>query len=442
MKRPVLPPAFAVIVILLLAVLVSCAGDNLVGRQELPEWQWKSTIRITNYPKLKRTIWETGRPPYGPYDKIRLIRLTKDADGKNTRDIGFKNPGKVIFMIPGTWGASSPSTTYAYNENRTLSIYLANHGYDVYSLDFRTSFLPDMATDQFATYEIDISSTGEWTYALFREDIKFCVEAVKTISGAKKVFMTGASRGGRQMFIYASEYPEDLKGLISLDGGGKISPPNKYIQLSEKEYEAAVADFKANGVLLNQLIDYECIQWAGSHPYSVNAPGYGNLADYFERLHSLCGDAPEMKDIIARGFSIDTVADVVAYGLYYLTDPDGRYTNYYGGYIDRRDLIRSVANLTRYWPTIQNLEDRQLHAWDNCPYLDYDDRLADLPLIAFISEFDCPEGSCLDNPDNMTLSDDVTFIFLKDWGHLDIYFGNRQAESISRPLLVWMNDRL
>jgi pimeloyl-ACP methyl ester carboxylesterase len=41
----------------------------------------------------------------------------------------------------------------------------------------------------------------------------------KKLSRAKKIFLAGRSRGGTQMYIYASKYwQEDLKGLIGLDG--------------------------------------------------------------------------------------------------------------------------------------------------------------------------------------------------------------------------------
>ena len=109
--------------------------------------------------------------------------------------------------------------------------------------------------------------------------------------------------------------------------------------------------------------------------------------------------------------------------------------------MDRDVLIQTEANLTRYWPQVQNIEGSQMSAWEDCPYLDYDDNLADLPLIAFLSELFCPGGLCLYLPDNMTLSDDVTFNYLPGYGHLDVYVGKYSLEDVKEPLLEWLNER-
>ncbi len=395
-------------------------------------WNWKSSIRIENYPDLKRTTWEIERPPYGPFDKIALVRIVKDKDSKKTWKMGHRNKKKVIFIIPGTW---SKASVRSRDERISLELYLANNGYDVYGMDFRTSYVPNYAYDQFETYGIDISSTADWTYGVFREDIKTCIEAVKKISGAKKVFLAGRSRGGTQMFIYASKYPGDIKGLISLDGGGKILPSSG-VQMTEEQYQLFVANFKLSGTLLGEVDGYENLQFAGIVPYSESAVGFESLQDAFAFSKAKYGGGD-----LPSGFYLDVYSDVIAYGAHWAWG-EGKVTNYYGGFMDRDVLIQTQAGLTRYWPQIQNIEGSQMNAYEDCPFLDYDDNLTDVPLVAFLSELFCPGGLCLYLPNNMTLSDDATFKYLPGYGHLDVYVGKYSYEDVKQPLLEWMNERL
>jgi len=112
--------------------------------------------------------------------------------------------------------------------------------------------------------------------------------------------------------------------------------------------------------------------------------------------------------------------------------------------MDKDVLIGIEKHFTRYWPAIQDVEGSQLNAYsgDDCPFLDYDDNLADLPLLGFLSELFCPGGLCLYLPGNKTLSSDVTFVYLPGYGHLDVYSGTHALEEVKQPMLDWMNDRL
>jgi len=425
-----------IIVAFLVMISMSISTNSLAKRNHAKKdrWAFKGSNIVENNPGLKNYIWETERPPYGPFDKISLHRVVYEP--YNWKEISGRpapNKKKVIFIIPGTWSRGSSKLT---EDRQSLNLFLANNGYDVYTMDFRTAYIPNYAYDQFETEGIEISSTSDWTYGVFREDIKACIDKAKEVSRAKKVFLAGRSRGGTQMFIYASKYwKKDLKGLISLDGGGKILPPSGD-QLTEVEYGAVVADFKANGTLLSEVSGYEQSQYAGQVPYSPMTVGFETLDEYVEYVQTLYWWAEDPP------LPIKTVSDAVAYGAYYAWGA-GKVTNYYGGFIELDALIKVESNFTRYWPQIQNIEGSQLDAYSGsgCPYLDYDDNLANLPMIAFLSELFCPSGLCLGLPFNKTLSDDVTFHYLPGYGHLDVYVGVYSIDDVKEPLLEWMNER-
>jgi len=428
MKKLLVCTIAAMLVMSFVVVADSSAWHGKKG----PDWVYKG-VTVEDVPAgVKHYVWEIARPPYGPFDKIALHRFVYEPLNKLAiPGLPARDKRKVLFTIPGTWDSGSSKGT---DPNFAENYFFAANGYDVYSMDFRTSQVPNLAYYQFAPYGVDVSPTGDWTYGVFREDIKTCVEKAKQISKAKKLFLAGRSRGGTQLFIYASKYwQEDLKGLISLDGGGKITSPVPADQLSQADYEAKVNLFKTTGPLLAEVSGYETAQFAGVVPFSGLTVG---------------GPLPPVTQ--PNGLPIETVSDLVAYGAYYAWG-EGKVTNYYtpypGGsgetYMYQDVLINIESNFTRYWPAIQDLEGSQLTAYsgEDCPFLDYDDHLADLPMIAFLSELFCPGGLCLYLPGNKTLSDDVTFVYLPGYGHLDVYSGTHSLEDVKEPMLEWMNER-
>ena len=106
-------------------------------------------------------------------------------EGKKKIAVGRpgSNKKKVIFIIPGTWSRGTSGFT---DEEITLNLFLANHGYDVYSMDFRTACLPNLAYDQFEAMGEDISGTADWTYGAFREESKRVWKKPKKSRGQKR----------------------------------------------------------------------------------------------------------------------------------------------------------------------------------------------------------------------------------------------------------------
>jgi len=368
----------------------------------------------------RHSVWEVYREPYGKLDRIALHRLVeKDRNSKDKR--------KVVFMLPGTWQAGGWSKIEDPNINPMH--FLAKNGYDVYTMEFRTSNIPDMDYDQFSKNSIDITATGDWTYGVFREDVKCCVDKIKELSNVHKMFMSGFSRGATLMFIYANKYQGDLMGLVSLDGAIK-----KYPGMGTK-YDKQTYDLLVSMLKLGQLTDPNTNQ---KYPL-IYGPETGNYDSW-----KLAGVLPYSKNIVGgplpEGF--ETVTDFVAEDAYNMMGA-GMFTNYKDGYIDKSTLITALNEFTRYYPSIQTLEDTQLLAYSNVPYLDYDDKTVTLPAIAFLSNISCPDGKAPDsNIPNLTASEDVTVKYLEGYGHMDIMYGLKSLKDIKRPLLEWLNSHI
>jgi hypothetical protein len=416
-------------------------------------WEYKGSSVSEYDSTLKHYVWETARPPYGPFDKISLHRYIRqthhwDADPYSPS----KNPKKVLFIIPGTWDRGFPKGT---NPNISENWFFAANGYDTYAIEFRTGYIkPNLAYDQFAQFGLGdaLNGTTGWTYGVFREDIKACVELAKKLSRAKKLFLAGRSRGGTQLYIYAAKYwKQDLKGLIGLDGGSPWLPAdNPANQKTEAEFLAAVQAFK-NGSLpapyntfLSEVTGYERSGFAGAVPFAKTTVG-GPLPDASSLVPPIPDFAPADKK------EINFVSDLVCYYGYYAWGA-GMVMNYYkpypGGngetYMDREVAIDIYSNFTRYWPRIQDLEGAYMTGYSNCPFLDYDDVGAiTLPIIQLYSELSCPNGVCLSNPSPYRVqSTDVTIKYLPGYGHLDVYAGTHSLEDVKQPVLEWMNARL
>lgn len=392
------------------------------------DWKLTAVKDVKDNARLVHWVWETARPPYGPFDKIKLHRVVK-----KTR-IFFNR--KVIFMIPGTWNAGGWSEITDPNVNTML--FLANNNYDVYTLDFRSMNIPDMDYEQFSELGMDISSTTDWTYGVFREDIKACVNFIKKLSSVDKVFMSGFSRGGYHMYIYASKYQDDLLGMVAFDINVKDLPPQG-TPLDEAAYNQVVDLFKAG--LLEDPMTSGVMPWIYG-AFFLDTLNYNNW--------KLAGVLPYSKNMVGgvlpAGF--DVISDYVADNVHHLWDPfqlgEGALSNYHGGYIDREVLVKSINEFSRYYPHIQSLEDTQMEAYDDVPYFDYDDNNISLPMIAFLTNYiGCPYSICLmDIFPNITQSEDFTLHLLEGYGHMDVLFGKNSLTDVKQPLLDWLNDHM
>ena len=134
---------------------------------------------VKAYADLKEYVWQknASMEPNGPYDKIGLHRLVKTG-------VPLKG---VVFMLPGLYGSgerlvSNPSTdSFTKTENMSQCIYWANRGYDVYTIDYRTHFIP------IDTNKSQLSATADWGMEQYISDIKEAVDKAKASFWSTKI---------------------------------------------------------------------------------------------------------------------------------------------------------------------------------------------------------------------------------------------------------------
>jgi dienelactone hydrolase len=387
-------------------------------------WILTSTEYLDNN-KYQHTTWKSEMDSDDLFSSITLHKLqySRSSDFTDT-----KTDGKIIFMLPGTWQAGGWSQIQDPDLNPMY--YLAYHGYDVYTMDYRMANIPQMQYQQLAEHGVDITIAANWSYGVFREDVKACVDQIKQISSAEKIFMSGFSRGASLMYVYANKYQEDLLGLVTLDGTIKKYPEIPEYQLDEQTYSGMIYLFSSG-----MLNDPET-----GEPF----PFVYNATDHYSSWK--LADALPYEEVMAGGQlpgGYQNVSEFVAADAYELMSGGGAFTNYRDGYIDIQVLVQALNDFTQYYPSVQTFEDMVMAGYHDVPYLDYDDNIVTLPAIAFLTKLTCPWGSApSDQIPNMTTSEDVTITFLDGYGHMDILYGEGAEADVKEPLLQWLNNQL
>src|SRR5271168_3395482 len=137
-----------------------------------------------------------------PFDKIALHRV---AQGPNPPG----HPTAVVLYLPGT----NMNGELALNDPRySFQVFLAEQGIDVWSMDYRTHFIPP------ETEQNDLTELAGWTNELFESDIDAAAKFVREKTGRSRIFVAGFSRGVEFAYLYAATQPANVAGIIALDG--------------------------------------------------------------------------------------------------------------------------------------------------------------------------------------------------------------------------------
>lgn len=377
-------------VISVFPVTVSCEPPEVEG--------WTLTVNrgpIKGNPDLVEYVWNTSRPPYGLYDQIAVRRVMRSD---------LTAGGSVVFILPGTWSSGEQlvhvrkdGVQYGIPDaDKSILLYLAKRGFDVYTLDYRTHFVPHTLTN--------LSFMLNWGWDAWMGDMKAAVDLIKNVSSVDKIYIGGESFGGGAAMNYASVYwAEDLKGIILLDAfwcksAGKLGLETNSFNLTE-----AIENMTASG-------DYS---WP-------SAGGPNNPIWAYALAH------PE--EILLSFYLMDQL---------YLSGT----ANPYGyPWSQPAPMFAILASFDPFWPTRLGNESLAYLDWINCPYLsyDFDDHYIeiDVPVIAFLSErFGYAYWGDLVNG---IANPDFTGTLLGGYGHLDVFAGTYVREDVNEPTYQWL----
>ncbi len=361
-------------VLLLLVATIASAADfqavgtahELNGARGIYEWTFQATV---------------GK---SPFDKIALHRVTK-----------LMNPGThpeaVMLYLPGT----NMNGEIALEDPRySFQVYLAEQGVDVWSMDYRTHFIPP------ETPQSDLSELAGWTNDLFESDIDAAAKFVRDESVRGQIFVAGFSRGVEFAYLFAAEHPDRVAGIIALDGFIPTHPMR--------------------------------MQPGTPGQYADDIGGKHLTYDKRYKLMRMVIDNPDQPAPIPK---YKTARENLEHVMFDAAPGNGAFANMQAGYSDAVVLAKLLIAFDRYWPSVQNGEN------PFTPQLLTSLKASKIPVIAFAStNFGADWPGQVEESAKSTGAPDPSFTRLDNWGHLDVLAGTKSESQVFAPTAAWIKQ--
>jgi pimeloyl-ACP methyl ester carboxylesterase len=386
MKRRI---PIAVCLAMTLAFAIALGASDPRGAIASPAPQAFSQLGAPRALKGAAGIYEwhfvAARGP-SPFDRIGLHRI---ANGPAAPP----HPEIVMFYLPGT----NMNGEIAVDDSRySMPVYLAVHGVDVWTMDYRTHFVaPDTPAPKLAVM------TG-WTNRVFDGDIEAAVAFVSAETHNDKLFIAGFSRGASFAYLFAALHPQNVAGLVILDG---FIPRRPASAMPAGRVADDIAGRHLTYDKRRALMEAVIRDPGGPAPL----PKYKSAA---ENLEHVVYDADG------------------AFGGH------GGLANPQGGFSDPSVLARVLIGYDRWWPAVQD--------FDNPFDANVLARLkaSKIPVIAFAStNISAQWQAMVAESAAATGSADVTVKRLVGWGHLDVICGTHAEGDVYAPVLAWLRRR-
>jgi pimeloyl-ACP methyl ester carboxylesterase len=343
------------------------AAHELKGAPGIYEWKFEATV---------------GK---SPFDKIALHRVAK---GRNPP----AHPEAVVLYLPGT----NMNGEVALEDQRySFQVYLAEHGVDVWSMDYRTHFIPPQ------TPQSDLSELAGWTNDLFESDIDAAAKFVSEKSGRSRIFVAGFSRGVEFAYLFAAKhYPERVAGIIALDGFIPTHPMR--------------------------------IEQGTPGQYAVDVGGKHLTYDKRRTLMQMVIDNPDQPAPIPK---YKTARENLEHVMYDAAPGNGAFANMQAGHSDAAVLAKLLIAYDRYWPSVQDGEN------PFTPQMLASLKASKIPVIAFAStNFGAQWPGDVEAASKSTGAPDPLFTKLDNWGHLDVLAGTKSESQVFAPTAAWIKQ--
>jgi pimeloyl-ACP methyl ester carboxylesterase len=343
-----------------------------------------AALELKGAPGIYESTYQ-ARVGTSPFDKIALHRLSKGP----TPPV---NPNAVVLYLPGTNMNGEVALDDPHN---SFQVYLAENGIDVWSMDYRTHFIPPV------TPESDLQELAGWTNTVFESDIDRAAKFVSEKSGRSRIFVAGFSRGVEFAYLFAAtHYPERVAGIIALDG------------------------------------------FIPTHPMRASTITAGHYADdvggkhlTYEKRYKLMQMVIENPEQPAPIPKYKTARDNLEHVMYDAAPGNGAFANMPGGHSDAVVLAKLLIKYDRYWPAVQDSEN------PFTPEVLASLKASKLPVIAFAStNFGADWPGKVETSAKATDARDPSFTRLDGWGHLDVLAGTKSENQVFAPTAAWIKQ--
>jgi pimeloyl-ACP methyl ester carboxylesterase len=309
----------------------------------------------------------------------------------------------VLLYLPGT---NMNGEAAVGDEDHNLWLFAARRGVEVFTVDYRTHFVP-------AGELADAAVLRGWTLEAFVDDIRAAAKKARAESGESRLFVAGFSRGVSLAYAYGCVEPEAVAGLIALDGTFKShAPKGRYDRAAEAQ------------------------KLAGSGQWARNVSGQLGW-ETRQKLMQAAASAPAGPALDAKYASAGAqLADV----LYNAWRP-GALANPVEGLSRPEVLAQLLAGYDRYYPAVQDVEGRAIADFADDPATALDDRWGELTMpILYFGATGMGSDWLLDGiySAGSSGSKDVTINVLERYGHLDVVVGENARRDVFEPVLAWI----
>ena len=376
----------------------------------------------------------TVRVGNGPHDRIGIHRIVKEsAPGQPVP------ASKAVFLAPGDiWNFRAAFVTGA----RSLPVFLAENGVDVWGIDYRWTLVPGNTADTsfMATWGLE-QDAADLGYALS------VARFVRTMSGEGhgKLFLLGWSRGGQIGYAYLnneSQLPaaqRQVQGFIPVDTYLKTDDTQlqAFACSREQNSNAAIAAGQiANptGGLVSALGALALYDPNGSS--ILNGPPF-NLGDYNNRQAGLL--VGEATFLLQGGLPVAP--------FYHFTGgtfgADGKPAGLL--YSNEADLFSFEQAASTFQPN-RELADADAATCGTTDVL-FDDHLSDITVPVFyvgagggFGEYGVYTTTLLGSTDvtSLVVSKVPSTQRLFDYGHADLFLAHDADELVWQPMLNWI----
>lgn len=339
------------------------------------------------------TVWSSARPPGGVFDRVGLHRYRAQGQAVAT-----------LLYLPGTNMNGVAALT---DEDHNLWVFLATRGIEVFTIDYRTHFIPS------ATPATALAALKGWTLEAFVDDIRAAAEVARRESRRERLFVAGFSRGVSLAYAYASTDLEHTAGLVLLDGSFKNHAP-------KGDYDVAAALQK--------------IETANAWGTDVA----GQLGwDARQKLMDTVAANPAAPATDAK---FKTIGEQLATVLQFAWRPGGL-ANPLGGVSRPQVLATLLGHYDRYYPAVQDVDGRSIADHPDDTRTALDDRWGSLKTPVLLYASTGMGGDWLLNAiysADKSGSTDVTLNVLERYGHLDVIVGEQARHDVYEPTLQWL----